>query len=75
MKFLRSRWRMFPQYFDLNSQLRPYEFSKRCCINVTAMSATVLPEMEKNRRSRGKTFDRSNEKKEERGRGREKEAS
>ena len=46
-----------------------------CCINVTAMSATVLPETEKNRRSRGKTFDRSNEKKEERGRGREKEAS
>ena len=31
---------MFPQSFDLNSQLRPYEFSKRSCINVTAMSAT-----------------------------------
>ena len=31
---------MFPQYFDINSQLRPYEFSKSSCINVTAMSAT-----------------------------------
>ena len=31
---------IFPQYFDLSSRLRPYEFSKCSCINVNAMSAT-----------------------------------
>ena len=31
---------MFPQYFDFNSQLRPYEFWKRSGINATATSAT-----------------------------------